>query len=175
MQGYVQAFGNRLNRINERVVGGLMALLLADVWIGVLDRYLFHWQISWVEELARYIMIWAILLAVPCCSVRREHIGLDMLSRHFSARARLLLTVLIDLLTLTFFAYLAFAGTSLVQKGFGQLSSVFGLTMALPYAAIPVSCGLAALQTLLRLLVDLAEVNAARSHTTPAALNSKTH
>ena len=87
MQGYVQAFGNRLNRINERVVGGLMALLLADVWIGVLDRYLFHWQISWVEELARYIMIWAILLAVPCCSVRREHIGLDMLSRHFSARA----------------------------------------------------------------------------------------
>lgn len=144
----------RINLLNQRVVGVLMAVLLLDVWIAVLDRYVLHWQISWVEELARYIMIWAILLAVPCCTAGREHIGLSTVVQHLPARLQRGLRVLVDLLSLLFFCYLAFSGTELVIKGLQQVSTVFGLPMAYPYGAIPVAFGLAALQSLLALIRD---------------------
>ncbi|WP_305856733.1 TRAP transporter small permease [Balneatrix alpica] len=142
----------RLNRINQWVVGVLMAALLIDVWIGVLDRYLFHWQISWVEELARYIMIWAILLAVPCCTAAREHIGLTSLTSKLPWRWRRYLGITTDLLCILLFSYLAFSGSAFVAKGWQQLSTVFGLPMAFPYAAIPVAFGLAAVQNTLVLM-----------------------
>ncbi|MFC6674103.1 TRAP transporter small permease [Marinobacterium aestuariivivens] len=142
----------RINLLNQWVVGLLMAALLIDVWIGVLDRYLLHWQISWVEELARYIMIWAILLAVPCCSAAREHIGLTTVTSKLPRHLRRHLGILVDLLCVLFFGYIAFAGAGLVMKGLQQLSTVFGLPMAYPYAAIPVAFGLAAFQSLFALL-----------------------
>ena len=62
---------DRLNRAIEAIVAAIMLLLVVDVWLGVLDRYLLHWQLPWPEELARYLMIWAAMLAVSCGIARR--------------------------------------------------------------------------------------------------------
>ena len=35
----------RLNWLIERIVAALMLLLVLDVWLGVVDRYLMHWQL----------------------------------------------------------------------------------------------------------------------------------
>ena len=144
-----------LNRVNTFVVGVLMLLLLLNVWAGVLDRYLLHWQITWVEELARYLMIWGILLAVPVCSFGREHICLEIVQRALPPSLHRLCLLAANLLALLFFAYVAFLGADFVSKGLGQVSGVFGVSMALPYAAVPAAFGLAALQELLVLLRDL--------------------
>tara|TARA_R110002012_G_scaffold81645_3_gene206590 strand:+ start:6248 stop:6496 length:249 start_codon:yes stop_codon:yes gene_type:complete len=53
-----------------------MLTLVLDVWLGVADRYYFHWQLPWPEVMARYLMIWAAMLAVSSGVARRDHIGL---------------------------------------------------------------------------------------------------
>jgi len=53
-----------LNRVVERIIAALLLVLVLDVWLGVIDRYIFHWQLPWPEELARYLMICAALLAI---------------------------------------------------------------------------------------------------------------
>ena len=67
---------HQINRGTEVILAALMVALVLDVWIGVVDRYFFHWQLPWPEVLARYLMIWAAMLAVSSGIARREHIGL---------------------------------------------------------------------------------------------------
>lgn len=146
---------NKLNKVNQFCVGILISLLILDVWIAVLDRYLFHWQLSWVEELARYIMIWAILLAVPCCTANREHMGLEFVVNKFSKQTKIGLQIFMGLLLTFFFAYLSYAGISFAQKGSAQVSSVFSLPMSYAYAAIPMTFLLSAIQSLFVVLQDI--------------------
>lgn len=144
-----------IDRLNRWAVCLLMALLILTVWTAVLDRYLFKWQIGWVEELARYLMIWAILLAVPCCVVARQHVRLAMISDRLPALIQKPLGVLVDMVTIAFFAYIAISGVEFAQQGMSQLSTVFRMPMVYAFAAIPTAFGLAALQAFLTLLGSL--------------------
>lgn len=144
----------QIDRLNQWAVGVLMALLLLNVWMAVLDRYLLHWQIGWIEELARYLMIWAILLAVPSCVALRQHVRLTMIMQRLPLTVQRLTGISVDLISICFFGYIAILGTGFVTQGLSQVSMVFGMPMAVPYAAVPVAFGLAALQTLLSLIRD---------------------
>ncbi|NRA19772.1 MAG: TRAP transporter small permease [Oceanospirillaceae bacterium] len=150
----ISAIGAMVNKANEQTIAVLIFLLVLDVWLGIVARYIFHWQIPWTEELARYIMIWGILLAVPCCCYRREHIGLTSLQGFISESIKPYLHLLLDLVALIFFLILAYTGTAFVEKGLSQFSTVYSIPMAVPYAAIPAAFLLAAFQTCIAMFRD---------------------
>lgn len=150
----ISSIKHKLNKANQFAVGILTLLLILDVWIGVLDRYVFQWQLVWVEELARYIMIWAILMAVPCCTAGREHMGLEFVVRRFPQHVRILIHRVLGLLTCAFFFYIAYLGYFFAMKGANQLSTVFSLPMSYAYAAVPVTFFLSGFQALLVWLED---------------------
>lgn len=58
--------GARLNRVVEWLCALILAVLILDVGVGVFGRYVIELPVTWTEELARYLMIWAALLAVSC-------------------------------------------------------------------------------------------------------------
>ena len=64
MSDWFASASAKINSVVEGIVAVLMLSLVLDVWLGVVDRYYFHWQLPWPEVLARYLMIWAALLAV---------------------------------------------------------------------------------------------------------------
>ena len=145
----------RLNWLVERIVAFLMVLLVLDVWLGVIDRYLFHWQLPWPEVVARYLMIWAALLAVSCGIARREHIGLSILIERIPAPLRRSVLIAMDGVAFLLFFYIAWFGISFAGGGASRQAMIFGMTLALPFAAIPVSAGLAMLQLILTAVRDL--------------------
>lgn len=151
-------FGRRLNWFIERLCALLVALMVMDVWLGVLSRYLLDLQITWTEELARYLMIWAALLAVSCGVHYREHVGLMLILEKMPRQIRRWFSLILDLVGLGFFLILFYYGYNLSSEGATQYANIFNITMALPYAAVPVSAGLAALQMLLVALKDFARV-----------------
>ncbi|MFM2587551.1 TRAP transporter small permease [Vibrio sp. TBV020] len=146
---------NRLNKANQFAVGILTALLILDVWLGVLDRYVLKLQLVWVEELARYIMIWAILMAVPCCTAGREHMGLEFVTKRFPKTAQQMIKIAVGGLTCAFFGYIAYLGYAFAEKGANQLSTVFSMPMAYAYAAIPVTFALSSFQAFMVWLEDI--------------------
>lgn len=143
-----------LNRVVEAVVVVLMAALVVDVWIGVLDRYLFNWQLPWPEILARYLMIWTVLLAISCAIARREHIGLTVVLDRLPRPLRRAALVVSDLLAIVLFAYVVWFGIGFVATGTNRQAMIFGLTLAPAFAAIPASAALSALQLALVLVRD---------------------
>jgi len=144
----IERFGHTMNFITERICAALVAAMILVVWLGIFGRYFTAIGVTWTEELARYIMIWAALLAVPCCTYRREHIGLDLLFSKLPERHRRGARILLDLIGLSFFVFLAVYGTTMAKMGASQYATIFGMTMAIPFLSVPVSCALTVVQIL---------------------------
>lgn len=155
MHEWAHRTSTRINAAVEAIVAVLMLLLVLDVWLGVMDRYYFHWQLPWPEVVARYLMIWAAMLAVSSGVSRREHIGLTafLMVLPFSLRRALL--VCMDVLTLALFLYVAWFGIGFAQSGAPRQAMIFGASLAPFYAAIPVAAALCSLQVALVLIRDL--------------------
>lgn len=144
-----------LNRWTARLCALLVGTMVIIVLFGVLSRYVLELGITWTEELARYVMIWAALLAISVGAANREHIGFEMLFSALPVRLQRPLRVLLDLIGIGFFVFLVVFGIGMTVRGTEQYATIFGMTMAVPFASVPVSAALTALQSLAVLLRDL--------------------
>lgn len=140
------SLSNRINRWVEGVCAVLLAILIIDIWIGIFGRYVFELPVTWAEELARYLMIWAALLAVSCGVARREHVAVTALLHRIPIRIRRWFDVAIDALAFAFFAFLGYFGIGMTQQGASQFATIFDMTMMIPFASVPVSSALVCVQ-----------------------------
>lgn len=163
----IECIGRQVNRVVEWLCAGLVAAMILVVWLGVGGRYFTEGGFSWSEELARYLMIWAALLAVSCAAWWREHVGLDIVAGRLPASFRRRLKLLTDALTVGFFIFLCISGIAMTIEGRSQFSTLFGLSMAVPFAAVPVSSALAAFQFGVRLVTDCLDLPRAETAAVP--------
>lgn len=148
-------FGERLNRLVEWCCALLVAALVVIVWYGVLARYVLHTGETWSGEVARYVMIWAALLAVSVGVFRREHIGVELLVGRLPERMLRWLRIGIDVVGLVFFAALAVLGVGMSEQGGQQYTPLFGgVSMMVPFASVPVAALLALVQMVVVLARD---------------------
>ena len=136
----------KLNWLIERICALLIGIMVVVIWFGVAERYFLHLGFTWTEEFSRYIMIWAALLAVSCGAFHREHIGLDIVKRFLPLAGARILMISLDLVSMGFFLFLAWYGIGMTSDGLGQYATIFGITMVVPFAAVPVSSALTAFQ-----------------------------
>ena len=154
------AWSRGLAAVTDRVAAVLLALLVLDVWLGVLVRYALPLDLTFMEEAARYLMIWVALLAVSSGIPRREHIGVQVLFERLPPGLCRGLLAALDALAFAFFAFLALYGLGLVERGGKTFTMIDGLSKAVPFAAVPVGATLAAVQLLLVALRDQARLRA---------------
>lgn len=144
----------RINWLVERICALLVGTMVLIIWFGVVERYFLHLGVTWTEESSRYVMIWAALLAVSCGAYYREHIGLDLLRQRLPARWRRYLMVGLDLIGAAFFVFMAIYGMGMASAGRDQYATIFGMTMVVPFASVPVSSALAAFQIFSSMIRD---------------------
>ena len=138
-----------LNVWVERLCALILAVLIIDIWIGIFGRYVFELPVTWTEEFARYLMIWAALLAVSCGVARREHVAVTALLHQVPLDIRRWISVAIDALAFAFFAFLGYFGIGMTEQGATQFATIFDMTMLIPFASVPVSSALVCVQLLL--------------------------
>jgi len=145
----IQAFNRLSEQLNwfvERVCALLVAAMVVVIWFGVVERYFLELGITWTEEFSRYVMIWAALLAVSCGAFYREHIGLALVLQRLPRNAGRKLVFVLDLISLMFFAFLTYYGIGMTASGASQYATIFGMTMVVPFAAVPVASALTSIQ-----------------------------
>ena len=150
----MDAFGRRLNWLVERLCALLMAVMVVVIWFGVLERYFLGLGVTWTEEFSRYVMIWVALLAVSCGAYRREHIGLDFILQRLSSDNRKRLRLALDVMGLCFFLFLLYYGLGMAAGGASQYATIFGMTMLVPFASVPVSAALTSIQIVVTMIRD---------------------
>ena len=106
----------------------------------VLTRFVLKISLSWSVEVIRYTFIWSVFLTAALLLKDNAHIRVDFFSERFSGRVRSVFGLLSDVLAVVFLGVLLLAGTRLTisAAAIGSRSPAMEISMALPYAAIPV-------------------------------------
>ncbi len=157
MKSWAEKASARINAAVEAMVAFLMLALVLDVWLGVADRYFLGWQLPWPEEMARYLMIWAAMLAVSSGIARREHIGLTALIDMLPTALRRAVLIVVDLLALALFLYVFWYGIGFANGGASRQAMILGASLRPFYAAIPVAAAIASVQIALVLMRDMGQ------------------
>ncbi len=136
----------RVNWLVERVCVALLVILVLDVWLGVLVRYVIPLPLTFTEELARYLMIWMALLAVSSGIAYREHIGVEFVFSRFPAPVRRWLAVAFDAIGFAFFFALFWYGLAFAEKGFSRLTMIYAIPKGYAFAGVPLAAAMACVQ-----------------------------
>ncbi|SDI85218.1 TRAP transporter small permease [Aliiruegeria lutimaris] len=145
----------RLNKVVEITCVVLLVLLVLDVWLGVLVRYVIPLPLTFTEELARYLMIWMALLAVSSGIAYREHIGVEFVFSRMPARARRILAITFDVIAFVFFFLLFWYGLAFVERGFSRLTMIYAIPKGYPFIGVPLAAALACVQLALVFIHDM--------------------
>lgn len=149
MQVWCGALAKQIDRIIDKIVIGLFILLIFDVWLAILDRYFLKMQIIWVEEAARYIMIWTMLLAITTALYRRQHVSVSFFYDRFPKPMRLIVARLIDALSIAIFLIIAGFAVNFAIKAWGTQTAIFKIPLFFAHASVGVSFFFAGLQLFL--------------------------
>ena len=122
----------------ERVCIGLMAVLVADVFLGVYSRYVMRATFEWYDEVARLCFVWMIFLGAAVAVRRGAHFRLHLLIDRFGANARRRTDLLVTLIVIAFAAVLVAGGIAIAPLARRQVTDALEVSMLWFYGALPV-------------------------------------
>jgi TRAP-type C4-dicarboxylate transport system permease small subunit len=135
----LEVWCDRVERWTLSITMVICAVMLVVAWLHVTRRYVFNSALTWSEEFLRFTIVWYALLSASILHKRNGHLGITIIRERFpEGLQRLLKRVVIYLGTLTV-ALVTVFGTVLVFSTWAQITPALGISVSLPYAAIPAS------------------------------------
>ena len=125
-------------RIVERVCIALMAVLVADVFLGVWSRYVMRATFQWYDEVARLCFVWMIFLGAAVAVRRGAHFRLHLVIDRLGPTARRRVDLLVTLIVIAFAAVLVAGGLAIAPLARRQVTDALEISMLWFYGALPV-------------------------------------
>lgn len=158
-----------LEVVEEWIPGYLLGLTALVMTADVVARYGFNRPIRGASEVALLAMIWLVYLSAAGVSRRGAHISLDMFSDRLGSRARAILDVFVELVTLAVLATLLYVGFLFFSTGRFTLLPATGISKAFVTLAIPISAALMIAHSIAHMIRAICGITAAdyRRHFVP--------
>lgn len=148
-------FVDRLNKVLESVVGILLLLMTLSIFFQVLVRFVFTGlSAPWTEELARYLMIWAVFLGGAVVARRADSLAVEALVSAVPKPVGRGIKVIAHLAALAFYVYIFIVGAEVAQFGLTETSAVMKVPMFYVYSAMSTGAILTILSSI-ALLLDI--------------------
>jgi TRAP-type C4-dicarboxylate transport system permease small subunit len=162
MMNLAQRFGRFLQRLEDLVLGGLLAGMILLAAFQIVLRNGFDGGLIWGDELLRILVLWTGLIGAAVASRERRHITIDVLSRLLPERQQRWAGQLVALFTGLVSALIAWHAGRFVQAEFSSgATGPGGLSSGWFELVLPVCFALISL----RYLVDFVrQVHSGRSH-----------
>jgi len=126
-----------------------MLVMTILVFVNVVLRYLAGMSLTWVEELARYMMIWVAYLGAGLALRAGAHVAVEIVQDVLPPALTRLLRMVIAVLMLAFLLAVAWYGLTYSQFTMRQSSPVLSVPLGLIYLGVPLGCLLCAMHLLL--------------------------
>lgn len=144
-----------LDRLENGIATAGLCLMLLLVSCEIVNRNVFNTSFQWVEEVARYLMIWSVYFAAANLVSTGGHLRVELLLDRAGPRMRRVLNGLAELWVAVFGIAITISGYQFVESsfimGFTSADSDFPLKLAWVYLVIPLTFCLTALHAALRL------------------------
>lgn len=136
-------------RLNQALIGLMMAAMFVLVFTNVVTRYGFGFSIAWADEVASFLMIWVTFLGAGLALREGRHVAIDLVQDRLPEGARRALRRALALAILAFLALLVWFGIQFVVFGWRSVTFVTQIPRGIPYLALPIGCATFAIHLLL--------------------------
>jgi TRAP-type transport system small permease protein len=131
-----------LGFITAFMSGMILAVMTVLVFLTVIYRYILMAPISWGEEMARFLFIALCIFGAAIAMKDRTHFAITILTDKFPVRLRTWLEVGVALATSLLLSVVISKGWGLALLNRNQESPALGVSMSIPYAAVPLGATL---------------------------------
>lgn len=139
-----------LQRSNAVSIGFMLVAMLGCVFTNIVMRYVFALSFAWIEELARFTMIWIVFLGIGLALRHGLHVAVKLLPDAVPGLRRPL-GVISWAITFAFFAALCWFGYQYADFAARQRSTMLNISMFWVYLAVPIGAALGMLHMALGL------------------------
>lgn len=129
---------DRLNKVVGIVVGLMLAVMSILIVLQIFCRFVIKYPLPWTEEAARYLMVYTVFIGASLALRNYKMIAIEVVSESLKPKARKVLRIFVMLLSIVFFVMLLVKGIDMLEIVNRQASSAMGLSMGIPYLAIPI-------------------------------------
>jgi TRAP-type C4-dicarboxylate transport system permease small subunit len=126
-----------IDRVVDAVAIAAFAGMFACVLGQVLFRYFLGSPLTWSDELARYLFVWASFLGWIIAARRRSHLSIDMAASRAGSRGRAVLRLVGAVAGLAFAGLLVFYGWRITARNLDVETTTLFFTMGVVYAMVP--------------------------------------
>lgn len=122
-------------------------LLGLNVFYQFFTRYVLNDSAAWTEEIARYLLICTVFMGVAAAVRRTRHIHVDFLYRLIPARAGRVMSTLVDIVRIVFFAIAVGLTIQMMQRMSSLKMTIIDLPMNLVFGVCTVGFAAAAFRS----------------------------
>ena len=136
----------RLSRMLASIsvwLGGFLLLLnVSDVIMGVMLRYFGGAAPIWTEELARFSMVWMVLIGAAAAFYNGDQMSIDFVVMKLPPRGKAFCRVLSVAVRFVVLAALVWFGARNVMGSWKMKTMALGVPKSIPLMAVPIGMGL---------------------------------
>ena len=131
-------FLDLLEKVQKIILAMTVPVMVLVMLYQVVLRYVFSNSNSWSEEVTRYLFIFNVMMASAIAVRRNSHLQIDILINCFSPKVKRIFTIGATLAGIVFLALLFQYSLQLCAQAASNISPGVGISMSVPYAAMPI-------------------------------------
>jgi len=135
----------------------LIAFLAVILFVEVLFRYLLYRSVGWISEFSGFIFVWFLYLSVSYITGQNSHIRVKILDLFTPKRYIHYVDIGMNFLWLAFNVLMTYYGVQLVLSvvQYPFKTPILDISMAYPYAIIPIAFGLMTIRLSINIYNDI--------------------
>jgi TRAP-type transport system small permease protein len=126
---------------------GFFWVLALDIFYQFLTRYALNDSAAWTEEIARYLLICVVFVAIAATVRSNRHIHVDLVYRYLPAPVCRALSTAVDVVRVAFFAYAVVLTLQMMQKMGNYKMTIVDLPMNIVYGVCAVGFAFCAIRS----------------------------
>ena len=117
-------------------------VLVVDIFLQVIMRYVFNNSLFWSEELGRFLFEWLTWIGISLGAKKGQHIKITMLHDKFSYRKAQMLDIISSVIVIGICAVTIYHGVYMAYFWSGSVYPCLKISLAWGYISIPIGCSL---------------------------------
>lgn len=139
----------------EKIIQNLLILFISTMFLisfmQIINRFIFHRSIFWIEEIALYLFIWVIFLGMSLGVKKSEHFRMTEIVMKLPSKIQLFLSYIRSFFMLFVLIIIFKSGYGLIKSSMGEVSLASGIPRICVYISIPIGATFAILFILKKL------------------------
>lgn len=142
----ISKISNYIHLLSISLAGGLFFITLADTLMGVIFRYFLEDSLMGTNEIARFSLIWAVMLSANSALKKNEHVNITYVENKLPEKLRKIIGWLKILFIVVMLSTLTFLSFNYALDHWKMRTISLAIPKTIPLLSIPVGMALLLVQ-----------------------------